>query len=143
MFIGDEPDAMPALLEPDAQAHEGMHVAMRTNGYKEEIHLPGMIAAPSRPCFNQQQAHYDEDHYHHPNGPRQYGRTTSYALAQLVRPRASRWEAAPVNPEQHVTAGSIGLLDTETGVFEYIDDVWLADVKGDDLDLAGLVASAS
>jgi Icc-related predicted phosphoesterase len=80
-------------------------------------------------------------HYHHPNGPRQYGRTTSYALAQLVRPRASRWEPEPINPTQCVTPGSIGLLDTETGEFEYVDDAWLADVDGDALDLAALVAA--
>ncbi|SEG95772.1 Predicted phosphoesterase [Nonomuraea solani] len=80
-------------------------------------------------------------HYHHPNGPRRYGRTTSYALAQLVRPKITRWEPEPVNPGQRVTAGSIGLLDTETGGFEYIEDEWLADVKGDALDLAGLIAT--
>ncbi|GAA3621958.1 hypothetical protein GCM10022419_129550 [Nonomuraea rosea] len=80
-------------------------------------------------------------HYHHPSGPRRYGDTTSYALAQLVQPKVTRWEPEPVNPEQRVTAGSIGLLDTETGGFEYIQDEWLADVKGDALDLAGLVAA--
>lgn len=80
-------------------------------------------------------------HYHHPNGPRQYGRTTSYVLAQLVQPKAGKWEPGPVNPEQRVTAGSVGLLDTETGAFEYIDDPWLADIKGDALDLAELVAT--
>ncbi|MDT3445713.1 MULTISPECIES: metallophosphoesterase [unclassified Pseudofrankia] len=80
-------------------------------------------------------------HYHHPNGPRVYGRTTSYALAQLVRPRAIRWESASANPEQRVTAGSVGLLDTETGDFTYLDDAWLAEVRGDALDLAELVAT--
>ncbi|WP_281424207.1 metallophosphoesterase family protein [Nonomuraea rhizosphaerae] len=82
-------------------------------------------------------------HYHHPNGPRHYGRTTSYALAQLVRPKSTRWEPEPVNPEQRVTAGSVGLLDTETGDFAYVRDDWLADVRGDALDLAGLVAAHS
>ncbi|MCF2533448.1 metallophosphatase family protein [Yinghuangia sp. KLBMP8922] len=81
-------------------------------------------------------------HYHHPNGPRQYGRTTSYALAQLVRPKAGRWEPEPVNPGQSVAPGSIGLLDTAAGTFEYVDDAWLADVGGDALDLAALVAAA-
>lgn len=81
-------------------------------------------------------------HYHHPNGPRRYGRTTSYALAQLVRPRASKWEPESGNPEQRVTAGSVGLLDTETGAFEYVEDAWLADVHGDALDLGRLVAAA-
>ncbi|MGW4958883.1 hypothetical protein ACWEPL_16785 [Nonomuraea sp. NPDC004186] len=78
--------------------------------------------------------------YRHPNGPRHYGRTTSYALAELVQPKNTRWEPEPGNPEQRVTAASIGLLDTETGAFEYIHDEWLAEVKGDALDLAGLLA---
>ncbi|HEX4817019.1 MAG TPA: metallophosphoesterase [Nonomuraea sp.] len=82
-------------------------------------------------------------HYHHPNGPRRYGRTTSYALAQLVRPRSTRWEPEPINQEQRVTAGSIGLFDTETGGFEYVPDDWLAGVRGDALDLAALVAAHS
>lgn len=81
-------------------------------------------------------------HYHHPNGPRQYGRTTSFVLAQLVRPKTTKWEPEPVNPEQRVTDGSVGLLDTDTGAFEYIDDPWLAEVSGDHCDLAGLVAAA-
>ncbi|OHV37112.1 hypothetical protein BCD49_18195 [Pseudofrankia sp. EUN1h] len=80
-------------------------------------------------------------HYHHPNGPRVYGRTTSYALAQLVRPRVTRGESTPPNPEQRVTAGSIGLLDTDTDAFAYLDDDWLAEVHGDALDLAALVAA--
>ncbi|MBL7496574.1 metallophosphoesterase [Frankia sp. CNm7] len=80
-------------------------------------------------------------HYHHVNGPRRYGRTTSYALHQLVRPKASRWDPASVNPEQRVTAGSVGLLDTDAGDFTYVHDDWLADVRGDALDLAGLVAA--
>ncbi|MEU8143835.1 metallophosphoesterase [Nonomuraea sp. NPDC048901] len=79
-------------------------------------------------------------HYHHPNGPRRYGRTTSYALAQLVRPKTTKWEPEPINPEQRVTAGSIGLLDTETGDFEYVQDDWLAGISGDALDLAELIA---
>ncbi|MEU8247919.1 metallophosphoesterase [Nonomuraea sp. NPDC048916] len=80
-------------------------------------------------------------HYHHPNGPRRYGRTTSYALAQLVRPKATRWQPEPINPEQRVAAGSVGLFDTETADFEYIQDEWLAEVRGDHLDLAELVAA--
>lgn len=82
-------------------------------------------------------------HYHHSNGPRRYGRTTSYALDQLVRPKATRWDPEPINPEQRVTAGSIGLFDTETGDFAYIRDEWLAEVKGDALDLADLVAAGT
>ncbi|MFI6288034.1 metallophosphoesterase [Streptomyces sp. NPDC051018] len=80
-------------------------------------------------------------HYHHQNGPRHYGPTVSYALAQLVGPKADRRTAEPINPRQQVAAGSIGLLDTETYDFEYIHDAWLADVNGDALDLAGLIAA--
>lgn|GEM_PF-1622348 len=80
-------------------------------------------------------------HYHHPNGPRRYGRTTSYALAQLVRPRTTEWVPEPNNPEQRVAAGSVGLFDTVTGEFAYIHDDWLADVRGDALDLAALVGA--
>ncbi|HSA52356.1 MAG TPA: metallophosphoesterase [Yinghuangia sp.] len=82
-------------------------------------------------------------HYHHPNGPRRYGPTTSYALAQLVEPKATRWAPEPVNPRQHLTPGSIGLLDTETGDFTYIDDPWLTEVGGDTLDLVDLIAATS
>lgn len=80
-------------------------------------------------------------HYHHQNGPRRYGPTTSHALAQLVAPRADR-DGEPINPRQQVTPGSIGLLDTLTYEFEYIHDPWLAYVHGDDLDLAGLLSPA-
>lgn len=82
-------------------------------------------------------------HYHNQNGPRHYGPTVSYALAQLVRPKTDRRTSEPINPQQQITAGSIGLLDTDTYDFEYIHDPWLADVNGDDLDLAGLAAARS
>lgn len=52
-------------------------------------------------------------HYHHVNGPRTYRRTRSYGLAQLVPPLDQ-------NPEQHVTDGSIGILDTATLEFDYV-----------------------
>ncbi|GAA2410085.1 hypothetical protein GCM10010191_18480 [Actinomadura vinacea] len=81
-------------------------------------------------------------HYHHENGPRHYGPTTSYALNQLVKSKTNR-DAAPVNPRQEVMRGSIGLLDTETFAFEYVHDPWLTEVHGDDLDLAALVGSAA
>jgi hypothetical protein len=80
-------------------------------------------------------------HVHHENGPRQYGRTVSYALAQLVGPKATRYQPEGVNPMQRVTAGSIGLLDTESHAFEYIHDDWLAEVCGDEVDLAGILAA--
>ncbi|MFD0276464.1 metallophosphoesterase [Kitasatospora sp. NPDC127111] len=80
-------------------------------------------------------------HYHHENGPRRYGRTVSHALAQLVDPKRDRWQPEPVNPEQRITAGSIGVLDTRTYAFEYVHDSWLADVSGDDLDLTRIAAT--
>ncbi|GAA0994504.1 hypothetical protein GCM10009555_087110 [Acrocarpospora macrocephala] len=82
-------------------------------------------------------------HYHHENGHRHYGRTISYALAQLVPPKITRWDPNPVNPQQQVAPGSIALLDTDTGTFDYIHDPWLAEISGDDLDLAKLVATSS
>ncbi|CUU55063.1 Predicted phosphoesterase [Parafrankia irregularis] len=82
-------------------------------------------------------------HYHHSGEPRHYGPTTSYVLHQLVRPKATRWDPNPVNPEQRVTADSIGLFDTETGEFAYVRDEWLTEVSGDALDLAELVAATA
>ncbi len=52
-------------------------------------------------------------HYHHRNGPRTYGRTRSYGLAQLVPPLHR-------NPRQQVVDDSIGILDTETMDFAYV-----------------------
>jgi hypothetical protein len=78
-------------------------------------------------------------HYHHQNGPRRYGTTTSYALAQLVPPKVHFRDSTPLNPRVQVAPGSVGLLDTETYEFEYIHDPWLADVHGDDLDLTTLL----
>ena len=81
-------------------------------------------------------------HYHHENGPRQYGRTRSYALAELVYPKTNRRRPERANPEQRVAPGSIGLLDTQTQAFEYIHDEWLTDVCGDHFDLARTAAEA-
>jgi hypothetical protein len=81
-------------------------------------------------------------HYHHQNGPRRYGTTTSYALGLLVHPKTDRGDSTPPDPRQHVTPGSIGLFDTETDGFEYIHDPWLADVHGDHLDLAALISAS-
>lgn len=78
-------------------------------------------------------------HYHHENGPRRYGSTVSYALADLVGAKANHRTSEPVNPRQQVKAGSIGILDTETYEFEYVHDAWLAEVCGDEVDLAALV----
>ena len=52
-------------------------------------------------------------HYHHMNGPRIYGPTTSYGLAQLVPP-------VDRNPDQEIAAGSVGILDSATLEFEYV-----------------------
>jgi Icc-related predicted phosphoesterase len=82
-------------------------------------------------------------HYHHQNGPRRYGRTLSYALAELVYPKTNRRRPDRANPEQRVAPGSIALLDTQTYAVEYIHDDWLADVCGDHLDLDELVAPAA
>lgn len=79
-------------------------------------------------------------HVHHENGPRYYGGTVSYALAQLVTPNTTRYNPEPANPEHRVSAGSIGLLDTETRTFEYLHDDWLAEVSGEDLDLSRILA---
>lgn len=81
-------------------------------------------------------------HVHHENGPRYYGRTVSYALAQLVGTKTARYHPGG-NPEQRVADGSVGLLDTETHEFEYLHDAWLAEVCGDEVDLAGIVAMAA
>jgi hypothetical protein len=78
-------------------------------------------------------------HYHHENGPRRYGRTVSYALGLLVPPHASRRDPGAANPGQRVAAGSIALLDTDSGLVEYVHDWWLAMVRGDDLDLTALL----
>jgi Icc-related predicted phosphoesterase len=80
-------------------------------------------------------------HYHHENGPRQYGRTTSYALAELVNPKTNRRRPERANPGQRVTPGSIALLDTDTYEAEYLHDEWLAEVCGDDYDLAAAASS--
>lgn len=52
-------------------------------------------------------------HYHHRNGPRRYGPTTSYCLAQLVPPRDQ-------DAIGTVADGSVGILDTTTLAFEYV-----------------------
>ncbi|MFC5183496.1 metallophosphoesterase family protein [Actinomadura harenae] len=82
-------------------------------------------------------------HYHHEHGPRRYGPTTSYTLAQLVGPKANKRDARPINPRQQIAPGSIALLDTRTYAFEYVHDAWLADVHGDELDLAALVGDGA
>jgi Calcineurin-like phosphoesterase len=82
-------------------------------------------------------------HYHHENGPRYYGDTVSYTVAQLVPPVRTKWSPEPVNPRQQIVPGSIALLDTDSYAVEYIHDGWLADVHGDDLDLTALLTAAA
>lgn len=82
-------------------------------------------------------------HYHHVNGPRHYGRTVSYALAELVYPKQNRHHPAQANPAQRVMPGSIALLDTETYTVEYLHDAWLADIRGDRFDLGRALAAVS
>jgi len=82
-------------------------------------------------------------HYHHVNGPRHYGQTASYALAALVDPKAGRFDPTPVNPHQQLTPGGIGLLDTTEATFEYVTDGWLGEIRGDHVDLGGLLGRYS
>ncbi|MDI2124643.1 metallophosphoesterase family protein [Yinghuangia seranimata] len=142
-YMDFEPDAYDRLM---AAEPGGVDVLVTHDGpYGMSQNRHGEVqgsAKLTRLIEHLQPRFHISGHYHHPNGPRYYGRTTSFALAQLVRPRVTKWDPEPVNPEQRVTDGSVGLLDTETGVFEYIDDAWLTEVCGDSLDLAGLVAAA-
>jgi Icc-related predicted phosphoesterase len=78
-------------------------------------------------------------HIHRANGPRRYGATTSYALAQLVGPKATRFQPEGVNPAQRVAEGSVGVLDTATLEFEYLRDGWLGEVCGDEVDLGEIL----
>ena len=80
-------------------------------------------------------------HYHHQNGPRRYGATVSYTVADLVGAKTNHRTSEPINPRQQINPGSIAVLDTETYDFEYVHDAWLADVSGDEVDLAGLAAA--
>ncbi|GGM29736.1 metallophosphoesterase [Dactylosporangium sucinum] len=82
-------------------------------------------------------------HYHHPNGPRRYGRTVSYALSELVYPRHNRRRPEQSNPDQRVMPGAIGLYDTAAGTFELVADPWLSEVHGDHLDLASYLEGHS
>lgn len=61
-------------------------------------------------------------HYHHRNGPRRYGPTRSYGLAQLLPPLND-------NPHQSIGEGSVGVLDTTTHVFSYVTEERTAKVR--------------
>ncbi|GIH23667.1 hypothetical protein Aph01nite_19770 [Acrocarpospora phusangensis] len=130
MFENAEPGSVDILI-----THEGPY------GMSRNVH--GVVqgsAKLTRLIERLQPRLHVSGHYHHENGDRVYGRTRSYALAQLVPPKITRWSPDPVNPDQRVAAGSIAVLDTETYAFEYVHDAWLADVRGDDLDLRELFA---
>lgn len=70
------------------------------------------------------------------NGPRVYGPTTSYPLANLVPRKRRRFGAEPLNPDQRVAPGSLGVLDTGTRTFRYVTYPWLDAISGDDLEAA-------
>ena len=63
-------------------------------------------------------------HYHHRNGPRQYGRTTYLGLNVLVHLDRD-------NDRQSVEAGSLAILDTETDQLDVVTDPWLAAIDRD------------
>ncbi len=132
-----DPDALDALLalEPGAVdilvTHDGPY-GMSTNWRGD---IQGSQAITDLIASLQPRLHVS-GHYHHINGPRVYGATTSYALANLVPPTRRRHGAEPLNPDQRVAPGSLGVLDTETWTFRYVTDAWLDDIQGDDIDLA-------
>lgn len=135
-----DPDAYTRLLAADPGS---VDLLVTHDGPSGMAHWGGTVqgsAKLSRLIGRLRPRLHVSGHYHHQNGPRRYGPTVSYALAQLVPPKAAGPTAEPGNPRQRVAAGSIGLLDTETYAFEYLHDPWLADVHGDDLDLLALVA---
>ena len=66
-------------------------------------------------------------------------RWATSGLANLVPSKISRFGSEPINPTQEVTPGSVAVLDVTSWELEYITDAWLAEIKGDDLDLGGLL----
>ena len=67
-------------------------------------------------------------HYHHLNGPRTYGRTTSLSLSGLVA--SARWEPHDIT----YRPGCIAILDTEAGTLEPVTDEWLTRSHAKDFD---------
>lgn len=127
-FLAAEPGSIDILV-----THDGPH------GLAEYRGIVRGSAKLSRLIEHLQPRLHVGGHYHHENGPRRYGSTVSYALADLVGAKTNPRNSEPVNPLQQVKAGSIGVLDTETYDFEYVHDAWLAEVSGDEIDLVGLV----
>lgn len=61
-------------------------------------------------------------HYHHMNGPRNYGKTVYLGLCCLLHPLRR-------DPTRSVQPGSLALLDTETDEFRHITDGWLETIR--------------
>lgn len=68
------------------------------------------------------------------------GATRSRTLNMLVPPASDRWTGETVNPQQHIADGALGLVDTNSRSFEFIEDAWLKHIPGDKLDLTLLAA---
>ena len=131
-FLAAEPGSVDILV-----THDGPH------GLSEYRGITRGSAKLTRLIDHLQPRLHVSGHYHHQNGPRRYGSTVSYALADLVGAKANHRTSEPINPRQQVKAGSIGVLDTETYEFEYVHDEWFAEVSGDELDLSALVDAAA
>jgi len=61
-------------------------------------------------------------HYHHMNGPRNYGKTVYLGLSCLLHPLRR-------DPTRSVQPGSLALLDTETDEFRHVTEDWLEKVR--------------
>ena len=127
-FLAAAPGSVDILV-----THDGPH------GLSEHRGIPQGSAKLSRLIEHLQPRLHVGGHYHHQNGPRRYGSTLSYALADLVGAKTNHRTSEPINPRQHIKAGSIGVLDTETYDFEYVHDAWLTEIEGDEPDLTGLI----
>ncbi|MBR7827961.1 metallophosphoesterase [Actinospica sp. MGRD01-02] len=134
-----EPEAYDAFLAAEPGSVDILVTHDGPRGLSEYRGIPRGSAKLSRLIGHLRPRLHVGGHYHHQNGPRRYGSTVSYALADLVGAKTNHRTAEPVNPRQQIKAGSIGVLDTDTYDFEYVHDAWLAEVSGDRLDLAGLV----
>lgn len=96
-------DAAAQLADVDVLVtHDGPYGMPEWQGIKGSVKLRTVID-------DLQPRVHVNGHHHRADGPRQYGRTTSYALAQLVPPSTKQIED-----------GSIGVLDTQTYEFTYV-----------------------
>lgn len=95
-------DAAARLVEVDVLVtHDGPYGMPACQGIEGSVKLRKVID-------DLQPRMHVYGHYHRADGPRRYGRTTSYGLAQLVPPGTAS-----------VADGSIGVLDAETFDFHY------------------------